>query len=99
MMYDFFPIPGMMNTIITHLPTCHHPREAEAEAGVGVILTLLIITAMKTTTITTDMITTTTGVATMTHTTAMMISRGLEEDEEWGEASVAALVRPEAVVA
>lgn len=88
----------MMNTIITGLPTWHHQREAEAEAGMEVILTLLTITAMKTITITTDTTTTITGVATMIRTTAMMTSRGLGEDEEEGEESVVVPVRPGAAV-
>lgn len=84
----------MMNTIITGLPTCHHPREAGAEPGGEVILTLQTITAMKTITITTDTTTTITGAATMTRTTATMTSRGVGEDEEGGEESVAVPVRP-----
>lgn len=88
----------MMNTIITGLPTCHHPREAEAVAGGEVILTLPTITAMKTITITMDTTTTTTGAATMTRTTATTTSRGLGEDGERGEESVAVPVRPGAAV-
>lgn len=88
----------MMNTIITGLPTCHHPREAGAEAGGEVTPTPLTIMAMKTIMITTDTTTTTTGAAMMTRTTAMMTSRGLGEDEEAGEESVVVLVRPGAVV-
>lgn len=83
-----------MNTIITGLPTCHHRREVEAEVDGAVILTLLTIMAMKTITITTDTTTTTTGAATMTRTMAMMISKGLGEDEEGGEESVVVPVRP-----
>lgn len=83
-----------MNTIITGLPTCHHPREAEAEAVGEVIRTLLTITAMKTITITMDTTTTTTGAATMTRTTATMTSSSLGEDEEGGEESAAVPVRP-----
>uniref|UniRef100_A0A8D3DCB8 Synaptotagmin binding cytoplasmic RNA interacting protein n=1 Tax=Scophthalmus maximus TaxID=52904 RepID=A0A8D3DCB8_SCOMX len=90
---------GMMNTITTGLPTCRRrPQEPEAEEGGEVIPTLLIIMAMKTTTITMDTITTTTEAAMMTHTTAMRTSKGLEEDEERGEESVAVPVRPEAAV-
>lgn len=74
-------LSGMMNTIITGLPTFHHQREAGAVAGVAVILTPLTITAMKTITITTDMSTTITGAATKTRTMAMMTSRRLGEDE------------------
>lgn len=88
-----------MNTITTGLPICHHPQEAEDVAVGEVIPTLLTITAMKTITITMDTITTTTGEATMTHTMAMMTSKGLEEDEEWGEESVVVPVRPGAAVA
>lgn len=91
-------LSGMTNTITTGLPTCRHRQEAVAEAGEEVILTLPIITPMKTITITMDTITTTTGVATMTRTTAMRTSRGPGEDEERGEESVAVPVRPEAVV-
>lgn len=83
-----------MNTTITGLPTCHHPREAEAAAGGEVILTLLTIMAMKTITITMDTTTTTTGAATMTRTTATMTSRGPGEEEERGEEFVAVPVRP-----
>lgn len=89
----------MMNTIITGRPTCHHPREAEAEAGGEVILTPLTIMPTKTITITMDTTTTTTGVATMTRTTGMMTSRGLGEYEERGEESVVVPVRPGAAVA
>ena len=89
---------GMMNTITMGLPTCHHPQEAEEEVGVEVILTLTIITAMKTITITMDMITTTTGAVMMTRTMDMRTSRGLREDEEQGEESVEVPVRPGAVV-
>lgn len=84
----------MMNTIITGLHTCRHPREAEAGAAGEVILTLLTITAMKTITITMDTITTTTEAATMTRTMATMTSSSLGEDEEGGEESVAVPVRP-----
>lgn len=80
-MWTLHVIPGMMNTITMGLPTCHHPQEAEDEAVGEVILTLLIITAMKTIMITMDMIITTTGAAMMTRTMATRTSRGLGEDE------------------
>lgn len=88
----------MMNTIITVLLTCPHPREAEAEAGGEVILTPLTITAMKTITITMDTTTTTTGEVTMTRTTGMMTSRGLGEYEAQGEECAVVPVRPGAAV-
>ncbi|CAG5866498.1 unnamed protein product [Menidia menidia] len=89
---------GMTNIITMGLPTCHHQQEAEEEVGVEAILTLTIITAMKTITITMDMITTTTGVVMMTRTMDMRTSRGLHEDEEQGEESAEVPVRPGAVV-
>lgn len=87
-----------MNTIITGLPICHHPQEAEAAVDEEVILTLPTIMAMKTITITMDTTTTTTGAAMMIRTTAMTTSKALEEDEEGGEESVAVPVRPGAAV-
>lgn len=90
-------LSGMMNTITMGLPTCHHPQEVEGEVEGEVILTLLIITAMKIIMITMDTIITTTGAAMMTHTMAMRTSKGLGEDEEQGEWSVAVPVRLGAV--
>jgi len=96
---SLYDLSGMMNTIITGLPTCPHPREAEAEVGGEVILTPLTIMAMKTITITMDTTTTTTGAVTRTRTTGTMTSRGLGEYEELGEESVVVPVRPGSAVA
>lgn len=87
-----------MNTIITVHLTCHHPPEAEAGERAGVTPTLLIITAMKITTVTTDTTTTITVAATTTRTTSTMTSRGAGEDEEEGEDSAAPPVKTRAEV-
>lgn len=97
-MRTLYPPSGMMITIITVPPTCHHQQEVEDEAVGEVILIRLIIMAMKTITITMDIITTTTGAATMTRTMAMRTSRHLGEEEEQEEDSVAVPIRPGAVV-
>lgn len=96
-MRTLYPLSGMMITIITVPPTCHHQQEAEDEAVEEVILIRLIIMDMKTITITMDIITTTTGAATMTRTMAMRTSKHLGEEEEQEE-SVVVPIRPGAVV-
>lgn len=97
-MRTLYPLSGMMITIITVPPTCHHQQEAEDEAVGEDILIRLIIMDMKTITITMDIITTTTGAATMTRTMAMRTSKHPGEEEEQEEESVVVPIRPGAVV-
>lgn len=86
----------MTSTIITALPTCRHPREAEAGERAGVMPTLPIITAMKIITVTTDTTTTITAAAMTIPTTSTTTSRELVEDEEEGEDSAVLPVKTRA---